>query len=665
MLSSRSAPPISAPDSSIAIKNADFGSFPAILAWGATLIFLFFTPRQFSNFWPVDFNLWPQTLFLLGLGAIAVLLMISRIGGPKLEIVGLLLLLFLGWNLVSTLGASYKHDAWLEMARISGALVFYFVARVFSRQHLGVWLALAASLGVAWICAPAIWDFFTTRNARQPGGFLNANLFASAIVVALPLGLLAPIWARKNGRGFLALVAAIPFFLCLAGLAVTSSKGGFVAALVGLAVFGIFSWRARPVALKTLARKNWPLLLILTLLFGVLAAKTVGPRLLETRGRDDNSTQFRVYAWRGTFEMSRAKPFFGWGPLSFLGVYPRFAQAGPVRTAHQSWLQIAAESGWPSLGLLFAAMGAATLAAWKSLKSDFWFLSAGGVAGVWALLAHGFFDAGWSATSAVLLLGVALALCTHESAQIGESKRGLNWNWLLAAGILILGGAGSQKVAVAEDALAQAEILLKNGAPSLALQSAQSAVEIAPDFARAQWKTGDLTRLNGGDALSFYERARDLQSDRAGNWRTLALYWAETRPDLAEKNFGEAIARDPLNSDLLLERAGFRLERKDGRGYDDLNAVLALRDAPYGKYPAVTEIVNLDFARATVLLAPRLKATKQSARLQKLLALAMADVKRARVFQAQNQLMAREMGTLVVNADLDTIEGDLQSLGAN
>ena len=663
MLSSRSAPPISAPDASVAIKNAGFGSFPALLALGLTLLFLFLAPRQFSNFWPVDFNLWPQTLFLLGLAAIAVLLMISRIGGPKLEMVGLLLLLFLGWNLVSTLGTSYKHDAWLEMARVSGALVFYFVARVFSWRQ-GVWLALAASLGVAFLSAPAILDFLQTRNARQSAGFLNANLFASALVVALPLGLILPIWARKNGRGWLVFLGAIPFFGCLAGLAVTSSKGGFVAALVGFAVFAVFAWRARPVALKQILRKSWLLLLVLSLVFGALAAKTVGPRLLETRGRDDNSTQFRVYAWRGTLEMSRARPMTGWGPMSFLGVYPRFAQAGPVRTAHQSWLQIAAESGWPSLGLLLGAMGAATFAAWKSLKSENWFLAAGGVAGVWAFLAHGFFDAGWSATSAVLLFCVALALCTHDGAQISESKRGLNWHWLGAAGILITGGAGSQKVAGAEDALAQAEVLWKNQASRLALESAQSAIESAPDMARAQWKTGDLTRFNGGDALPFYERARDLQPERAGNWRTLADFWAESRPDLAEKNFAEAISRDPLNSDLLLERAKFRLARKDGRGFDDLNAVLALRDAPFGKYPAVTEHVNLDFARATILLAPRLKATGETARLQKLLAMAMADVKRARGFQAQNQLMARETGTPLVNADLDEIESDLRSLGA-
>lgn len=628
-------------------------------------------PSQFSNHPPTDYNFWPLSLALLTLGAVTLLLALSRSGAPRLEGVGACLLAFLGWNLLSTLTGVYAHDAWLELARLSGGVALYFAARALS-SHMA-WLEGAVVAGALLAALGAIGNFaLDPSNTRQQGAFLNANLFAALLApsLTLALGVAVEVWRRTRATG-LALVAFLPFVAIGVALALTSSKGGFAAAVFGLALWVVLVTRAKGALLGSLVRRSWPVLLVLALVFGAVGAKTVGPRLLRARGSEDNSTQFRVYLWRGTLDMARARPVVGFGPGSFPTVYPRFALVGYTRTAHQSWLQIAAESGAPALLLLLSALIFAVRASWRQLKSANWASNACGLAALSAICVHSFVDAPLSVMSVWALFCLALALCVGEEEPSVSSPRGLNFPFLGATLLLIVGGYGAQKAAQGEELRTLAEDSLRRG---LFSNAAVEATQTDPGSARLWNFLGRATPVdNRTQWENAFKTASTLQPDNASHPRAFARQIASLpAPSSAELAhvaalYDRAVALDPLNSSLRLERAKWRLDHKDGRGFDDLEFVLSEWDAPYGKYPALGRDleINLDFARATLAIGPRLKAQKQTARLQTLVKRAMNDCAEARQVQKkQAAILNVVQGQISIGnyGDLDALEVGLRAL---
>ena len=650
-----------------------FDSLFGLLAWGGALLLLLAAPSQVANFWPGDYNFWPQSLFTLLLAGVAILLAISRLPVPKWDGVALCLGLFLGWSLLSVFTGAYAHDAWLELARVTGALSFFFIVRAFPRPAQKAGLIAAAVLGLTWLAISfpipglsdrlgALFNFALTRDPRQFGTFLNPNLFANALALAIPLsiGLPLALWSGTRNRNF-AIAGAMPFFILLPALAVTSSKGGLVAASVGI-LLTVFALRAaRPAAFKAAFRKALPAVLVVGLVFGALAAKTVLPRLLAARGSDDNSTMFRVYLWRGTTKMIEARPLVGFGPGAFSGSYSRFALAGPSKSAHQSWLQIAAESGVPALILLAGAAIFAFRNGWRARRQEGWALRAGAMGALAAMIVHGCFDAGWGATPVVILLALSLGLLQVPS-DAKEPQGNLNLGWIGATLLLALAGFGAQQAAQGQDAYDESQRLLQLGSATQALQEAERAVEIAPGSSRLWSNLGYMRSANRLDGDAALQRAIALQPDRAANYLTLArMADAQNRPDLYEKWMGQALKREPLSSYFLLSRAKWRLQHKDGRGYDDLEALMRLWDAPYGRYPALGDLLNFDFARGVVLLAPHLKRNGETARARKLIERALKDVEAAKIAAPQARDIARATGaSLDTYDDLDSVEARLK-----
>ena len=646
MRGGRAAP---APTAATSTGALGFDSLFGLLAWIGALILLLIAPTQIAGYWPGDYNFWPQSLFSLLLAGVALLLGIARLPHIRFDGVALCLSLFLGWCLLAVFTGTYAHDAWLELGRVTLALAFFWIMRAFPRPAQKLGLIAAAVVGVAAVGGPALLNFVATRDPRQFGTFFNPNIFANALALALPLsiGLPLAIWNLTRNRNF-AIVGALPFFVLLPALAVTSSKGGLLAAFVGCLV-AVFALRAsRPAAFKTAFRRALPAVLILGLVFGALAAKTVGPRLLAARGADNNSTMFRTYLWRGTLRMIAARPIVGFGPGAFSGSFPRYALADTARSSEQSWLQIAAESGVPALLFLLGAFVLAFRNGWKSRSEEGWALRAAAMGALAAMIVHGCVDSGWNATPIVILLALALGVLqtpSDPSVDAATPRGNLNLGWIGATLLLALAGFGAQQAAQGQNYYEESLRLAKLGSRAQALQLAGQAVDVAPGSSRFWSNLGYLQSATGADGDAALQRSIELQSDRAANYLTRArVAQANNRPDLYEKWMALALERQPNSSYFLLSRAQFRLEHKDGRGYDDLEALMRLWDAPYGLYPALADQVNLDFARGVALLAPRLNQTGQSARARKLVERALKDVARAIEIAPRNREMAAAVG---------------------
>lgn len=669
---------LAAPAEALPLFASLFEALAFVLLCGVLAV----APTQLSGFWPVSRDYWPQSVALLAALVASLLLALSGSRSTRetnISPLSLCLLGFAACNVLSLATASYKHDALLEMSRLIAALAWFPIARrlLFARPEQASGQVLAPenlarrerkllcavmasiSVGALWACGTAFLGF-RAGGGRQAADFYNANLLAFGLAMSLPLCAGAWFLARSLTRPRVADAIGLAALMAIAvGLLLSFSKGGLLAGALGMLAFVLMIWSARRQAAastwKAHRRVLLPLVLLGSLALGIVGAKTVAPRLQSAAGSESHSTIFRLYTWRGTLAMANARPLLGHGPGSFPTSFPRFEQAGYTRSAHQSWLQIAAESGWPSLLFLLGAIGCGLARARKYLRDKdrphrAW-VGAGAGAALVATLVHGSTDSGWSILSIALLLCVSLALLDAPEAALAQAAQGeverrpLALGWLGALVPLALAASYGVKAQGAENARRSGRELaaMSEAERAQAGRQAEQATRDVPLDARA-WTNLAQFRLAQGDKLGAsldYGQAAKLQPDKALHPRRLAeIFESWKRPDMAAKYLDEAISLDPKDTSLRLQRARLREQSGDTKGArEDYQSILDLQDAPFGRYPATPEIVNGDFNRARLALARQAQRSGDSATARKLAELGLRQIKEARTSARVNKLM--------------------------
>jgi O-antigen ligase len=679
-------------------------------------------PWQLSGFWVASYDYLPQALFS-GMTAMACVLMALRprfgITNPankkKLSRAAWCMVAFSGWLLLSSVTTVYQHDTVLELARVGNCIAWFFMVRalLFEGGHTGSWgwfferrvlmLMAAVMVSALPVVIPMIIGFIQTRTPQLSLNFYNNNLYANFCAMAIPitcaLGLLARRVALASGGASVALGLGIGSSLIIGvGLVVSASKGGLLATMAGLLALSVLLLRARRAQVGKVVHRNRVAVIIAVLLLlvvgGAVAQRTVLPRLMAARGSENHSTMFRVYTWRGTTDMIKARPLLGFGPGSFPSAYPQYAQAGFTRSAHQSWLQVAAESGVPALLLLLGACGVALHNGWRATRGAHWPVASGAGGALVAFAVHGLTDAGWGITSILFLLMVVLAILDTLAAELVVAKNGqdaheigssagargeasrnegsrLRFEWLPVALLLAWGSVVAQKAQTGEDARAESRALTARGSSQMALQKAQEGVEADPLSVRMWTSLAQAQELTGGDTTASWQKAVDVRPTGAQTW----LFWAEAKERRGEsprEQFDRAVALDPNDTSIRWARAQWLLAQGDPamqqQGWSDLEKIEQLLEAPYGRYPATPEIVNLDFVRALLKLAER-ETEAGSDRIQQ----ARARIGRAanllataRKYEAQRRaLMSAMTGSgveLEQPEDLDDLEARLNNL---
>jgi len=213
---------------------------------------------------------------------------------------------------------------------------------LFSRQRVRILLwAIALSLGFYGVKNGLLFE----RTLRGPGGMLlDNNDFSSALVMNLPI-----LWYLRHSeknvwvrRGFW---AAVP--LTVVATALTESRGGFLAMGVVLAALVLKSRR------RVLAITAAP---FAALVFFMVMPQSFHERIATLRNpTEDNSAQARLEAWGVALRMSADYPWLGVGYRNFQSMYtdPRYSDERDARdrVAHNSYLQLMAESGRPALAV--------------------------------------------------------------------------------------------------------------------------------------------------------------------------------------------------------------------------------------------------------------------------------------------------------------------------
>ncbi len=334
------------------------------------------------------------------LGAVIGLLLVAAGGtvlarrdGPAVAPHPLLAALFLlwGWAGVAGLLGEVRYSAWLAWWTLGAAPLAAVVGGRWAgrpgaaARRIGLLLALAAALALH-----GLWQRFAMgEQARSL--FLNPHTHEAFLSLAsLPaLALLA----RRLGapppapRPWLLAAACLLVVFAIAvngGRGSTLSLGAGVAVLVALGRgWGRMGWRAlgRVVALVLGAYLAAALLApgSVERSVGGLAAETgsVARRLsggpaLAARPESERDPAQRLLLWGSTLRLIREMPWHGVGPGNFWQAFaryrdPRDASAG--FHAHNDYLELLAELGWPGLGLLAVLMALVAHAGARAVRA--------------------------------------------------------------------------------------------------------------------------------------------------------------------------------------------------------------------------------------------------------------------------------------------------------
>ena len=312
----------------------------------------------------------------------------------------------------------------------------------------GVLVAMAALVGrifpngkALWIFAPYDWAKGNPWGSRATGPFANPDHLADYLDLVLPIalvGFLIPAAFASRRCAAVRLFCAGAVVLLASALLLTSSRGGWLGALLGFAVLaGLWPKSGRQHRMPGLAgTAAWASLG----LFVLLVLLVVGPggrtqtdvRLEQTVAQD--SLVNRQQAAKVSLNMVRDFPVFGVGLGSWPEVFPHYAQPPWLPTfwnaTHNDYVQLGAETGLIGFGLV-AWFFAATLGrVWRGMRlirPEARVLVAGCLAGLSAAGVHEFFDFPLqipaNALLFTILLGVAVRLTAPESPSVSANGK--------------------------------------------------------------------------------------------------------------------------------------------------------------------------------------------------------------------------------------------------
>jgi len=324
----------------------------------------------------------------LGAGALAVILVLA--GGGLLRrrhLADWLVLGYVAWSGLAWVVAPDLGDQWWgERFQFQGmgSVVTYALLYLAARRCVAtsgqlvslLWWVLAggtflATYGVLQRAdLDPVWD--TLLDGRVFSTIGNPNTLASVLVLMLPLSY----YFVRRGSVPQRAVAAVAAVSIAVALVFTASRGGFIAAAVGVIIFVTLGPRPSRREVETAAAG---VLVLVALVIAVSPLRTevtsAWDRALSTFDSSDESRRFHVDGWNVTLAMVVDHPLVGVGHERFPVEFPAYrdrelsdeaiARFAPYRleSPHNVPLAIAVGAGLPALAL-YLSLVAVTFAAW-------------------------------------------------------------------------------------------------------------------------------------------------------------------------------------------------------------------------------------------------------------------------------------------------------------
>lgn len=493
---------------------------------------------------------------------------------------------FAGWAVWRATQAEMPYLAWDETLRIlTYTALFLVIVQNLHRQ--------GTSQGLAWfivalatvLCFYGAWQFTSASNTvwgldradidythRASGAYVNPNHFAGFLGLLLPVAISMAIASRMKALGRVLLIYAV--LVMLAGLALTFSRGGWLAAGFGMVC-----------VLLALARnqdyRRPALIALLVIGLGaigmVLRSDTMKVRIAHSFDLDPKARNSRPNMWKATVAMWKDHRWWGVGPAHFNERFRQYrthwAHGEPER-AHNDYLNALAD--WGIAGTAVATvpwllLGYGVARTLRQVKRDPGSIEVkrsgryafvlGASAGLAALLAHSLTDFNFHIPGNALVAVTWMALLAGYSRYATDNwwvGSKLPWRLPITALALALGGTLAWDVAVrgrAQYHLVRATRLAPASDGQLAEYQAAWAAD--PRYPWSAYEIGEVLRLRSFTGTQGYEeRARDAITwfDRAATLNPyhpafpirsgMCLDWLGQH-DEADQRFRQAHKLDP------------------------------------------------------------------------------------------------------------------------
>lgn len=258
--------------------------------------------------------------------------------------------------LVSVFFSDYPDRSLRGMVKIfQFSAIFVIVADTFREEKYRRWFEWVTLCVFTVLILNGIWQYVTGVDFirgfhAQPSGagyriqasFKSYGLLASYLISVLPLIIVLGFKAwtadgKKRRAVFIWIVAVAGFFILL----LTRSRGAILALTAGLGLFLLW-------------RKYWKILFVFILLIGTVVWCVPKDTLIhkDSEGKEQSVIE-RFHLWDRAAQVIQARPWTGIGINTYAAAHDQYDRRKNWRVrgyyAHNGYLQMAAETGVPSL----------------------------------------------------------------------------------------------------------------------------------------------------------------------------------------------------------------------------------------------------------------------------------------------------------------------------
>ncbi len=444
---------------------------------------------------------------------------------------------------------SYNSQA--ELLRIFVlVLIFNFVCLLESKQRRFLIAGMLCISGI--ICLRALYQYFSgidfirdsnsfeqltkdgfyawelLLNKRAVSWFVSPNILGGYLIGFFPL---ASVYLFKSIGEKNTTKILIFSFLCLflfLSLLLTKALAVFLSFILSMIFLFVLIYKDKDRGvIKRYA--GIALLFSCVCLFGLFFSRREA--FIDLKNPQNSITQ-RLYYWQSSLKIINEHPLVGVGAGNFKIVYPRFKNASANETiyAHNSYLQIWAESGLPALAFFIVFVFIVFRVALKKRISP---VDSGMIAGCLGVLLYNFLDYSFFITQATHIWWIFLACVLSSGDQDKNITAESSWRlislrlcYLVLCLFLLFNAFLFSKT---EKSIRDAVMFFKNREFDKSIAAAQEALvyksnnDLAYYILARNFRSIEKSKLSAR-ALSYYKKAISLNDNYAFYYGELANY---------------------------------------------------------------------------------------------------------------------------------------------
>lgn len=508
---------------------------------------------------------------------------------------------FAVWAVVRYHQAEVEYIARLELARILVyGWLFLLVINNLHRQEttrilLGTLCVLGTLLAMYAVYqflagSDRVWTVLKPENYKNRGSgtYICPNHLAGLLEMLLPIALAMVFLSR--GTAVTKVFYGYMGFVMLAGIGATVSRGGWIAAGVGLLVLFASLFRRRQYRVMVLVTAG---LIALGAVIGISKSRDIQKRFTRMFvGGQLQDVRIRPNLWKPAIQMVLDHPWVGVGPAHFDVYFPKYrpvdVQTQPLWT-HNDYLNALADWGVVGTTMIAVFFGFLTAGVIRTLRyvargdsglttrySDRAAIVIGVSIGLIAVLVHCLVDFHFH-IPANAMVAVALMACLAGHVRFSTDRYWHTPTWLTRM-LVTLAGVGCAFYLGKETIVRTREAMWLRRAGTATtgrrqLESYQAAFAAEPKNGETANRIGEIFRLmswKGGDnwpalvaeAMKWFDAAMKLNPNdtyAVGRYG-MCLDWQQ-RHDEATVFFDRALSLDPNNAYYNMLRGWHEIQR--------------------------------------------------------------------------------------------------------